>query len=137
MPASPSGGPGAARLDRWLFAVRLFKSRSLATQAVLGGRVHVNDGRVKPAHALRVGDRVGFLRGALEFECTVLELPERRGPASQAQACYAEDPESEARRREYLAARRDAAPHALMRGPRPQTRPDKHARDALRRMKRT
>lgn len=132
MPGSPSGGPGAARLDRWLFAVRLFKSRSLATQAVLGGRVHVNEARVKPAHALRVGDRVGFMRGALEFQCTVLSLPERRGPASQAQACYAEAPESEARRREYVQARRAAGAFA----PRPQGRPDKHAREALRRMKR-
>src|SRR5262245_65196088 len=53
----------AARIDRWLFAVRLFKSRSLATQAVSGGKVHINGGRIKPAHSVRPGDVVTFVRG--------------------------------------------------------------------------
>ncbi len=66
------------RIDRWLFAVRLYKSRSLAADAVGGGKVHVNGERVKPARALRAGDIVSFIRGAVAFDCEVTALPERR-----------------------------------------------------------
>jgi len=76
---------GAARLDRWLFAVRLFGSRSLAAQAVNGGRVHVNGERVKPSHQVRSGNKVNFMRGALEFECEVLGVPAQR-PDKRARA---------------------------------------------------
>ena len=82
-PALSSGG-GAARIDRWLFGVRLFKSRSLAAEAVSGGRVHVNGARVKPAHVVRPGDRIRFVRGAVEFECTVQAIPARSGSAPEA-----------------------------------------------------
>jgi len=75
--------PGTARIDRWLFAVRLFKSRSLAAQAVAGGRVHVNGERVKAAREVHPGDRVSFVRSAVEFECVVVGVPLRRGPASE------------------------------------------------------
>src|ERR1700686_3704610 len=85
-----SGHPGSARLDRWLFAVRLFKSRSLAPQAVTGGRVHVNGARVKPAHEVRAGDRVSFVRATVQFECAVAGVPQRRGPAAAAARCYQE-----------------------------------------------
>ena len=123
--------PGAARIDRWLFAVRLLGSRALATAAVHGGRVHVNGERVKPAHALRAGDRVTFMRGALEFECMVAALPERRGPARAATLCYEETPASRARAVEFAARMRLAA--ALT--PRPAARPDKHQRRRLRRLR--
>src|SRR5258707_3501993 len=83
-----SGHPGTARIDRWLFAVRLFKSRSLAAQAVTGGRVHVNGERVKPAHEVRPGDRVSFARATVRFECAVAAVPQRRGPAAAAARCY-------------------------------------------------
>ena len=129
-PANPSGG-GAARIDRWLFGVRLFKSRSLATEAVNGGRVHVNDARVKPAHSLRPGDLVRFMRGAVEFECTVQAIPARRGPAAQASRCYLETEESQARRTAFAERMRLAAAFA----PRPEERPDKHERRALRRLR--
>src|SRR5207302_6916904 len=92
-----SGHPGTARIDRWLFAVRLFKSRSLAAQAVTGGRVHVNGERVKPAHEVRPGDRVSFARGTVRFECAVAAVPQRRGPAAAAARCYQETPASVAR----------------------------------------
>ena len=59
--------PGAARIDRWLFAVRLFKSRTLAAQAVAGGRVHVNGERVRAARELRAGDRVSFVRDTVDL----------------------------------------------------------------------
>src|ERR1700719_4214577 len=75
--------PGAARVDRWLFAVRLFKSRSLAAEAVAGGRVHVNGERVKAAREVRPGDQVSFVRGRVEFECVVAQIPLRRGPGGR------------------------------------------------------
>lgn len=123
--------PGAARIDRWLFAVRLIGSRPLATQAVSGGRVHVNGERVKPSHALRCGDRVTFKRGGADFECTVLAIAARRGPARLATLCYEETADSAARRAEFAARMKVAA--ALT--PRPAGRPDKHQRQRLRRLR--
>ena len=79
MSDASAAGPGTARIDRWLFAVRLFKSRSLATQAAAGGRVHLNGERVKASHEVRCGDRLTLKRGAVEFECTVSAIPARRG----------------------------------------------------------
>lgn len=122
---------GAARIDRWLFAVRLYKSRSLAAQAVAGGRVHLNGARVKPAHEVRAGDRLTLTRGALEFECTVSAIPARRGPAKAAARCYEETPESAARRAGFAERMRVAA--ALT--PRPAQRPDKRGRRQLRRLR--
>jgi ribosome-associated heat shock protein Hsp15 len=124
-------GPGGARIDRWLFGVRLFKSRSLATQAVTGGKVHVNGERVKPSREVRAGDVVTFVRGAIEFECTVTAIPARRGPATEAARCYVESQASEARRAEFAQRMRLAS--ALT--PRPDERPDKHDRQALRRLR--
>jgi ribosome-associated heat shock protein Hsp15 len=121
----------AGRIDRWLFCVRLFKSRSMAAQAVGGGRVHINGARVKPSHAVRPGDLVRFSRGAVDFECTVVELPARRGPASTALQCYQETPASRVRHEEFSARMKVAA--AL--SPRPVERPDKHERRELRRLR--
>ena len=123
--------PGAARLDRWLFAVRLMGSRALATEAVAGGRVHLNGERVKPAHALRPGDRVSFKRAGADFECTVVSVPERRGPARVATLCYEESAASAAARVEFAARMKVAAALA----PRPAGRPDKHQRARLRRLR--
>ena len=125
-----SGHPGASRIDRWLFAVRLFKSRSLAAQAVTGGRVHVNGERVKPAREVRPGDRVSFARGTVRFECAVAGVPQRRGPAA-AGRCYQETPASAARGAEFAARMKLAAGPT----PRPSMRPDKHQRRQLRRLR--
>ena len=124
-------GPGSARIDRWLFAVRLFKSRSLAAEAVSGGKVHVNGSRVRPSHGVRPGDLVSFSRGAVDFECHVAAIPERRGPAREAVVCYAETDESRARREQHAQNMRLAAALA----PRPEERPDKHQRRELRRLR--
>ena len=126
-----SGHPGTARIDRWLFAVRLFKSRSLAAQAVTGGRVHVNGARVKPAHEVRPGDRVSFARGTVQFECAVAGVPRRRGPAGTAARCYEETPASAARGAEFATRMKLAAGLT----PRPPQRPDKHDRRLLRRLR--
>lgn len=124
-------GPGLARIDRWLFGVRLFKSRSLAAQAVSGGKVHVNAARVRPSHGVRPGDLVTFTRGAVVFECEVAAIPARRGPAKEAAACYRETDPSQARREQHVRRMRLAAAMA----PRPQERPDKHQRRELRRLR--
>jgi ribosome-associated heat shock protein Hsp15 len=124
-------GAGAARIDRWLFGVRLFKSRSLAATAVNGGKVHVNGARVRPAHSIHPGDLVSFNRGAVDFECEVAAIPKRRGPASQAVACYTETQASRARCEQHIQRMRLAAAMT----PRPEERPDKHDRRELRRLR--
>jgi ribosome-associated heat shock protein Hsp15 len=131
MPNASAGGPGAARIDRWLFAVRLFKSRSLAAEAVAGGRVHLNGERVKASHEVRSGDTLNLMRGAVEFECKVSAIPARRGPAANAARCYEESAASTARRAEFAQRMKLAA--ALT--PRPVERPDKRARRQLRRLR--
>ena len=112
------------RLDKWLWCARFFKTRGLATTAVTGGRIKVNGERVKPAHDLRVGDRLTLSLNDEPMEIDVLDFPARRGPASEARACYAETPES-LKRREVLREQRRLA--ALTR-PRPDTKPDKRER---------
>src|SRR2546429_2710443 len=96
-------------IDRWLFGVRLFKSRSSAVDAVGGGRVHLNGERVKPSHGVKPGDTVTFTRSAVVFECVVAAVPLRRGPASEAARCYDETPASKARREGFAARMKVAA----------------------------
>jgi ribosome-associated heat shock protein Hsp15 len=122
---------GAARIDRWLFAVRLAGSRVLAAAAVSGGRVHINGERVRAAHRLLPGDIVTFKRGSVEFECTVARIPLRRGPAREALSCYTESEASTARRVQFAHNIKVAGSQA----PRPQHRPDKHERARLRRLR--
>src|ERR1035438_2007554 len=86
------------RLDKWLWHARFFKTRSLATAAISGGKVHLNAERVKPAHRVRVGDRLSLSLQGIVAEFEVLGLPQRRGPATEAQSHYLETPASAARR---------------------------------------
>ncbi len=116
------------RLDKWLWHARFFKSRSQATDAVAGGLVHVNDERVKPSRDVKVGDRLYITRSEARMEITVLNIPQRRGPATEAQECYEESAESIKSRLQ----RREQARYAP---PAPLRRPDKHARKALRGLK--
>ena len=120
------------RLDKWLWHARFFKTRSLATAAINGGKVHLNAERVKPAHQVRVGDRLSLsLQGVLgEFE--VLGLPVRRGPAPEASTHYAETPASAARR----VVLKEQQRLANLSRPRPDTRPDKRERRQLMRLHR-
>ena len=120
-------GPERHRIDKWLWCARFFKTRSLAAQAVSGGRVHINGERVKPAHNLRVGDRLSLMLNGVPAEFDVLGLPERRGPAPEAQKNYAETPSSTERR----ARVREAHRLADLSRPRPDTRPDKRDRRKL------
>jgi ribosome-associated heat shock protein Hsp15 len=82
------------RIDKWLWAARFFKTRSLASKAVSGGKVNVNGQRVKPSKTLNVEDILVIHKGQLEFTVTVLGLAEKRGPAKVARTLYGETVES-------------------------------------------
>jgi len=94
--------PDHARLDRWLWATRLFKTRALAARAVDGGRVEVNEEKAKPAKLLRIGDLVRVRIGPYEYRVVVRALGVKRGSAVQAATLYEEEPAGR-ERREHLA----------------------------------
>ena len=119
------------RADIWLWAARMYKTRSLAKQAIDGGKVEVNGLGCKPAKTLHIGDKVRLLRGEERLELEVLTLSEKRGPASAALLLYRETEESRLTREQLREQRRltgEAFSHPLK-------RPDKHARRELRRLK--
>ncbi len=86
------------RVDKWLWAARFFKTRSMASDAVEGGKVQVGGERVKPAKAVKVGDSLVIRVGAFQWHVKVLALSDRRGPASEAQKLYAESADSQVAR---------------------------------------
>ncbi len=90
------------RLDKWLWAARFFKTRSLAAEAVEGGKVHLNGNRTKPGHLVRAGDELKIRRGPYEWVVIVRGVSLQRGSASQAQSLYEETDESK-RNRDALA----------------------------------
>jgi ribosome-associated heat shock protein Hsp15 len=120
------------RLDKWLWHTRFFKTRSLATAAINGGKVHLNAERVKPAHRVRVGDRLTLILQGMVAEFEVLGLPPRRGPAAEAQAQFLETPASAERRTKL----REQQRLAQVSRPRPDSRPDKRDRRRLMRLQR-
>ena len=112
------------RLDKWLWAARFFKTRTLAVEAITGGRVSVNEERAKPAKEVRVGDRLSIRRPPFEHVVVVRSLSERRGPATEAAALYEETAESRARRA-TLAAEMKSLPQPRFKGrPTKKTRRD-------------
>ena len=117
------------RADVWLWAARFFKTRSLAKQAIDGGRIDVNGAGCKPAKILHAGDRLKIGCGEERLEVEVLALSDRRGPASMAQTLYVE---TEASRAAREVAREQ---HRLIGAGGPPTRPDKQARRKLRRLR--
>jgi ribosome-associated heat shock protein Hsp15 len=94
-----SAGEERLRADRWLWCVRLFKSRGLAAAAVKAGHVRLDGARIKAARELRVGDQLLIVRGDEELELTVTGIPARRGPAAEARSFYSETEASAVRRR--------------------------------------
>jgi ribosome-associated heat shock protein Hsp15 len=78
------------RLDKWLWAARFFKTRGLAIAAINGGKVHLNDRRVKPSQVVREGDVLAVRKGPYTFEVVVKGLSQRRGPAAVAAELYEE-----------------------------------------------
>jgi len=86
------------RLDKWLWAARFFKTRSLAQQAIAAGRVKLNESRVKPSHELKVADSLLIRIGDYEWHVVVSALSDKRGPAEQARKLYQETEASRAER---------------------------------------
>src|ERR1700690_1107697 len=121
-----------SRLDKWMWHTRFYKTRSLATAAITGGRVHLNGERVKPAHRVRCGDRISVNLQGIVAEFDVLGLPVRRGPAAEAAQHFTETPASPPRR----ALLREQHRLADQSRPRPQHRPDKRDRRRLMRLQR-
>ncbi len=116
------------RIDRWLFFCRMYKSRTQATDAVTGGHVKLNGERPSPGARVKVGDTIDLVRHRLPYSLDVVAIPARRGPAKEAQACYAEN-EMTRLEREALAEQLKFD-RLLM--PRTAGRPDKHTRRKLR-----
>ena len=105
--------PGRVRIDKWLWAARFFKTRSLAAEAITAGKVEVNEERVKPAKLVQVGDSVSVRLGPYLHVVHVRAISERRGPATVAATLYEETAESSAARAK-LAEQLRMAPAAFV-----------------------
>jgi ribosome-associated heat shock protein Hsp15 len=121
------------RADVWLWAARFFKTRSLAKQAIDGGKVELNGAACKPAKTVHVGDQLRITRGEERLACVVAGLAEKRGPAPEAQKLYQETEESMAERERRREDRRLTGGALL----RPDQRPDKRDRRLIADLKKT
>lgn len=115
------------RLDKWLWVARFFKTRSMAREAVAGGKVRLNGTRAKPGRAVNVGDVLGLQRGVEEYTITVVGLALRRGPATVAQSLYEESEASRSARERLAEQRKLEHQHH----PERERRPDKRQRRRL------
>lgn len=118
------------RIDKWLWAARFYKTRSMATDSVDGGKVHVNQQRVKPSYRVKIGDVISISRPAFRQDVSVLALESKRKSAKEAQALYEESEES-INQRELIAAQRRILNEGL---PRSRKKPGKHERQKIRQM---
>ncbi len=115
------------RLDKWLYAARFYKTRTIAAQAIESGRARVDDQRVKPSYAVKAGTRITLSKDSLVWKVEVTAVSDKRGPASEAARLYRESTESAAVREEEIAKRKGAAASA----PRISGRPTKRDRRKL------
>ena len=115
------------RVDKWLWAARFYKTRSLAVQAIDAGHVRVEGARVKPAHDLRVGERISVRKSGFAWEVEVTALSDRRGGAADAALLYRETAQSLEARTQALQQRKAA----LAAEPRWSGRPTKRDRRKL------
>jgi len=121
----------SVRLDKWLWAARFFRTRSLAREAVSGGKIHLNGNRAKPAKQLNPGDELRIQRGEDEYIITIIKLSDRRGPATVAQGLYEESDENRSKREQLAEERRLQYQQHAGRG----RRPDKRGRRRIIRFK--
>jgi len=118
------------RIDKWLWAARFFKTRSLAAAAVTGGKVHVNGRRVKPARLVAEGDVLRIHRAGYEYVVVVRALNDKRRPAREAVSLYEETEESVQRRQSLREQRK--IERVIADGMRPPRRPGKRDRRLIR-----
>jgi ribosome-associated heat shock protein Hsp15 len=118
------------RMDKWLWAARFFKTRSLAAHAVEAGKVLVNGARAKPAKALKPGDELLIRTPVFEYTVRVVQLSQRRGSATLAAQLYAETDESKRKRETTKLERIEREPAAGVRG-----RPTKRTRRQLQKLR--
>jgi len=121
------------RIDKWLWAARFFKTRSMAARAVSGGKVHVNGARIKPARIVQPGDELRIRRGELEFIVIIQDVSGKRRPAREAQLLY-EETEDSLRLRENMRELKRLEATDRMYGP--MKRPDKRDRRKIRKFTR-
>ena len=125
--AAPTGGADRVRIDKWLWAARFYKTRSLASAAVEAGQVRIDGERVKPARLVRGGERVSVRKAGLTCEVQVTAIGGRRGSATEAAKLYRESEASRTSREAELARRKAAAAaHSI-----PDGRPTKRDRRKL------
>jgi len=120
---SAPGNIPHVRADKWLWAARFYKTRSLAMEAINGGKVHLNGDRIKPARKLVVGDHLTVQKGIYSFAITVAGLSLQRGPAEVARTLYSESDESRQARQALKETQKLQGDSSQRQG-----RPDKRAR---------
>jgi ribosome-associated heat shock protein Hsp15 len=132
-PSDSSDKAKKVRIDKWLWAARFFKTRSLASEAVKGGKVSVNGQRAKPSREVEVGDTLILRQGADEKTIIVQDLSDKRGPATVAQLLYQETDESIVKREKEKELRKLAA----VQMPHGEGRPTKRSRRLIHRFTRS
>ena len=133
MAATVEKDDNSVRIDKWLWAARFYKTRSIARQMIEGGKVDYNGIRAKPSRIVEVGATIRLLQGNERREVKVLALSSVRGPAKEAQQLYAETTESLQRREQLQQMRQMEKLLAL--APHPDNRPNKKERRALIKLK--
>jgi len=97
----------SVRLDKWLWAARFFKTRKLASDAVSGGKVHLNDQRTKPSKEIKPGAKLSISKDNYTWDITVIALSEQRRPAKEAALLYEESAESQEKRQQQVIQQRE------------------------------
>lgn len=121
--------PTETRIEKWLWAARFFKTRSLAAAAVKSGKVRINSNRVKPSRMVSIDDQLIILRGDFSFAISITEIAEKRVSAKQAQILYNESEQSIRQREELVETKRIERKASADYGGRPDK---KQRRDLLR-----
>lgn len=121
------------RLDKWLWAARFYKTRGLATDAINGGKVHVNGQRCKPSRILKIGDAIQISKDQNQWHIEVTDLNKQRRPSIEAKQLYSEDEESIAKRQSLIELRKQQ--QALFPSSHKERKPNKKQRRLIHRFK--